>query len=59
MFCWQVTLFHFDLPQPLQDLGGLPNDVLVGYFTDYAEFAFKSFGKKVSAVINKFKKKNN
>lgn len=39
-----ISIFHWDLPQPLQDLGGLPNDVLVDYFVDFADFVFKTFG---------------
>jgi beta-glucosidase len=31
-----LNLFHWDLPQPLQDLGGFANPQVVGWFTDYA-----------------------
>ncbi|XP_052128312.1 myrosinase 1 [Frankliniella occidentalis] len=42
-----ITIFHWDLPQPLQDLGGWTNEVVVNYFVDYAEFVFKEYGSKV------------
>jgi hypothetical protein len=42
-----VTLYHWDLPQPLQDIGGWPNEALVDYFADYARLAFKLFGNDV------------
>lgn len=42
-----VTLYHFDLPQYLQDLGGLINSVVVKHFTYYAKIAFENFGDRV------------
>jgi beta-glucosidase/6-phospho-beta-glucosidase/beta-galactosidase len=42
-----VTLYHWDLPQPLQDIGGWPNEALVDYFADYARLAFTLFGNDV------------
>jgi beta-glucosidase/6-phospho-beta-glucosidase/beta-galactosidase len=42
-----ITLYHWDLPQGLQDMGGFMNQSFVGWFTDYADLCFGSFGDKV------------
>ncbi|XP_070575692.1 cytosolic beta-glucosidase-like [Ptychodera flava] len=42
-----VALFHFDLPDSLQTVGGWSNDHIVTYFTNYAEICFAEFGSKV------------
>lgn len=43
-----VTLFHWDLPQILQEeLGGWTNAKLVQIFANYAAFCFKTFGQDV------------
>lgn len=43
-----VTMFHWDLPQWLSDLGGLTNPIFVDYFTAYADVLFNAFGDKVT-----------
>ncbi|KAM9851168.1 lactase/phlorizin hydrolase-like [Aulostomus maculatus] len=42
-----ATLFHWDLPQDLQDEGGWTNASIVGAFKDYADFCFSRFGDRV------------
>ncbi|XP_072260389.1 klotho isoform X1 [Pyxicephalus adspersus] len=47
-----VTLYHWDLPQRLQDLyGGWINESMVGIFETYAKACFKLFGKDVKYWI--------
>ena len=43
-FC---TLYHWDLPQGLEDLGGWPNRDLAGYFADYAGILAKHLGDQI------------
>ncbi|XP_050419975.1 lactase/phlorizin hydrolase-like [Adelges cooleyi] len=42
-----ITIYHWDLPQSLQKIGGWANSNIVRYFTNYCEFVFKTFGDKV------------
>ncbi|XP_069329291.1 lactase/phlorizin hydrolase [Eulemur rufifrons] len=42
-----VTLFHWDLPQALQDIGGWENPSLIELFDSYADFCFQTFGDRV------------
>jgi len=43
-----VCLYHFDLPQALQEKGGWVNRNIVEYFEEYAVFIFKELGNSVS-----------
>ena len=42
-----VTLYHWDLPQALQDKGGWPSRDSVGWFTDYAAVVSGRLGDRV------------
>jgi len=42
-----ATLYHWDLPQTLQDVGGWANRKTVDAFTDYAAAAAEAFGDRV------------
>ena len=42
------TLYHWDLPQTLEDKGGWPNREIVGQFTDYAQIVVKSLGDRIT-----------
>jgi beta-glucosidase len=44
-FC---TLYHWDLPQALEDRGGWPNRDLAGYFAEYAEILAKHLGDRIT-----------
>ena len=44
-FC---TLYHWDLPQALEDRGGWPNRDLAGYFADYAGIVAKHLGDRIT-----------
>lgn len=41
------TLYHWDLPQALQDRGGWENRETIGHFVRYAETVFRSLGTKI------------
>jgi len=44
-FC---TLYHWDLPQGLEDRGGWPNRDLAGYFADYAGILARELGDRIT-----------
>ncbi|XP_041662215.1 lactase-phlorizin hydrolase-like isoform X2 [Cheilinus undulatus] len=46
-----ITLYHWDLPQALQDIGGWENDTIIDKFRDYADLIFSRLGHKVKFWI--------
>ncbi len=42
-----ITIYHWDLPQVLEDQGGWTNRKMVEWFSEYTELVTKAFGPKV------------
>ena len=45
-----VTLYHWDLPQILEDHGGWLNETTTNLFAEYADVCFRELGHKVLSV---------
>ena len=45
-----ATLYHWDLPSPLQDKGGWMNRDIAGWFADYAALVAQKFGDRLEAT---------
>jgi beta-glucosidase len=45
-----ITLYHWDLPQPLQDAGGWAARATVECFVDYAREIGRRFGRRVASI---------
>lgn len=46
-----ITLYHWDLPQGLEDLGGWKNRKILEWFESYATICAKAFGDRVKKWI--------
>ncbi len=46
-----VTLYHWDLPQPLEDMGGWPDRRIVDHFVRYADVVSRRLGDRVGHWI--------
>ena len=46
-----MALYHWDLPQALQDRGGWTNREIVDWFTEYAKICYREFGDLVDDWI--------
>jgi beta-glucosidase len=46
-----VTMFHWDLPQALEDKGGWPRRLVADAFADYADEIVKAYGDRVKNWI--------
>jgi beta-glucosidase len=46
-----LCLYHWDLPQALQDFGGWPNRDSVGWFADYAALIARRYGDRVKHFV--------
>lgn len=46
-----ITIFHWDIPRWLQDLGGLTNPIFIEHFSIFADILFANYGTRVKKWI--------
>ena len=46
-----LTLYHWDLPQSLQDLGGWANRSVTDWYAEYANLLFERYGDRVKKWV--------
>ena len=46
-----ITMYHWDLPQYIQDLGGFANPLIIPYFEHFADTLLENFGSRVKTWI--------
>ncbi|XP_046748528.1 myrosinase 1-like isoform X1 [Diprion similis] len=46
-----VTIYHWDHPQVIEDMGGWTNELIVDWFVDYARILFEALGDSVKRWI--------
>ena len=54
-----VTMYHWDLPQKLEDIGGMTNRSIVDYFVDYSKLLLDRYGNRVSILLLKWQNQIN
>ena len=45
-----ATLYHWDLPQHLQNLRGWEDEMIIEHFKNYADLCYREFGDRVSLL---------
>lgn len=48
---FKITMYHWDLPQYISDVGGFMDPIIVEYFRTYADVLYRSFGQRVKRWI--------